>query len=78
MVCSIIARATRSLWLLLLAQCLYCTTLRQTVSGPIEGTVMTTSFGGIFYVFRGIRYAKPPITGTDPLTGETVDRRFKV
>lgn len=26
----------------------------------------------------GVPFASPPITGTDPYTGEEVDRRFKV
>lgn len=53
-------------------------TLRQTVNGPVQGIEMTTSFGEIFYAFKSIPYAKPPITGRDPYTGEMVDRRFKV
>lgn len=32
----------------------------------------------IYYAFRGIPFAEPPMTGIDPYTGEKVDRGFKV
>lgn len=53
-------------------------TLRQTTNGPIQGIELTSSLGQKYYAFKGIPYAEPPITGTDPYTGEQVDRRFKV
>lgn len=53
-------------------------TIRQTTNGPIEGVEETSSLGQKYYSFRGIPFAEPPITGTDPYTGEEVDRRFKV
>lgn len=53
-------------------------TIRQTSHGPVEGIEETTVFGQKYYAFRGIPYAAPPITGSDPYTGEQVDRRFKV
>lgn len=53
-------------------------TIRQTTNGPIEGVEETSSLGLKYYAFRGIPFAEPPITGTDPYTGEEVDRRFKV
>ncbi|XP_055325786.1 esterase B1-like [Sitodiplosis mosellana] len=52
-------------------------TVRQTTNGPVEGTEQTSFFGKKYYSFRGIPYAEVPITGNDPYTGETVDRRFK-
>lgn len=52
--------------------------VRQTVNGPVQGIEMVTSFGEIFYAFKSIPYAKTPITGIDPHTGEMADRRFKV
>ena len=69
-----------SLTLLSSVQCVQNTspTIRQTVNGPVEGVEMNTTFGVIFYAFKAIPYAKPPITGKDPYTGEMVDRRFKV
>lgn len=77
---TMIACATISLSLLLTLQYIECArpTIRQTGNGPVEGVEMTTSFGEIFYAFKSIPYAKPPITGKDPNTGEMVDRRFKV
>lgn len=53
-------------------------TIRQTQNGPIEGVEMTSSLKQKYYAFKGIAYAEPPITGTDPYTGKQVDRRFKV
>lgn len=77
MLSSIKICATISLSLLLTVQCARLT-VRQTVNGPVEGVEMTTSFGETFFAFKSIPYAKPPITGRDPHTGEMVDRRFKV
>lgn len=53
-------------------------TVRLTKNGPVEGLEMTSALGQKYYGFRGIPYAESPITGIDPHTGETVDRRFKV
>lgn len=53
-------------------------TVRITKNGPVEGVELTSVYGQTFYAFKGIPYAEPPITGIDPYTGETVDRRFKV
>ncbi|XP_031635932.1 cholinesterase 2-like [Contarinia nasturtii] len=52
-------------------------TIRQTTNGPIEGIEETGVFGKKFYAFKGVPYAEVPITGIDPYTGATVDRRFK-
>lgn len=52
-------------------------TIRQTENGPVEGIEKFSSLGQKYYSFRGVPYAEPPITGTDPYTGEQVDRRFK-
>lgn len=52
--------------------------IRQTTNGPVEGIERISSLGQKYYAFEGIPYAEPPITGTDPYTGEKVDRRFKV
>lgn len=52
--------------------------VRQTSNGPVEGIVQTSALGQKYYAFRGIPFAEPPITGTNPYTGELVDRRFKV
>lgn len=49
-----------------------------TANGPIEGIEQTTSLGQTYVAFKGVPYAEPPITGNDPYTGITVDRRFKV
>lgn len=73
----IIFCATASLSTLLTVQCEQ-PLLRQTVNGPVEGVEMNTTFGLIFYAFKSIPYASPPITGRDPYTGKMVDRRFKV
>lgn len=51
---------------------------RQTVNGPVQGFEIKTLLGDKAYAFISIPYAKPPITGRDPHTGEMVDRRFKV
>lgn len=70
-----------SLALLLLLQYVQCDrpTLRQTANGPVEGIEFTIPFNSTkVYAFLSIPYAKPPITGKDPYTGELVDRRFKV
>lgn len=53
-------------------------TIRRTTNGPIEGVEQTSSLGQKYYAFKGIPFAEPPITGTDPYTGEYIDRRFKV
>lgn len=53
-------------------------TMRSTSNGPIEGIELTTSLRQPYYAFKGVRYAEAPITGTDPLSGQRVDRRFKV
>ena len=74
---SILLCATVSLASILSVQCTP-PTIRQTVNGPVEGVGMRTSIGQTFYAFKSIPYAKPPVTGIDPQTGETVDRRFKV
>lgn len=52
--------------------------IRITANGPVEGIERTSSLGQTYYSFRGIPFAEPPITYTDPYTGEVVDRRFKV
>lgn len=52
--------------------------VRQTANGPIEGITQTSSLGQMYYAFKGVPFAEPPITGRDPYTGEQVDRRFKV
>lgn len=52
--------------------------IRQTLNGPVEGIEKISMLGQKYYAFRGIPFAEPPITGTDPNTGEQVDRRFKV
>lgn len=74
---SIIICVSVSVSLLLTVQCVQYT-IRQTVNGPVEGVELTTPFGQKLHAFISIPYAKPPITGRDPYTGETVDRRFKV
>lgn len=53
-------------------------TIRRTSNGPIEGIELNTSLGQPYYAFKGVRFAEAPITGTDPLSGRKVDRRFKV
>lgn len=53
-------------------------TIRQTLNGPVEGVEQMSLLGQKYYAFRGIPFAEPPITGTDPYTGEQVNRRFKV
>ena len=53
-------------------------TIRITTNGLIEGVVLRSSLNQNYYAFRGVRYAEAPITGTDPLSGQKVDRRFKV
>lgn len=53
-------------------------TLRQTNNGPVEGIERISSLGQRYYAFQGIPYAEAPITGTDPYSGQIVDRRFKV
>lgn len=52
--------------------------VRQTANGQVEGIEQQSSLGRKYYAFKGVPYAEPPITGIDPYTGETVDRRFKV
>lgn len=52
--------------------------VRQTTNGAVEGVEQISSLGMKCYAFKGIPYAEAPITGADPYTGETVDRRFKV
>lgn len=69
-------------WLniLLLTLSVHCDlpTQRQTVNGPVEGIEQVSSLGQTYYAFKGVPFAESPITGTDPFTGEHVDRRFKV
>lgn len=68
-----------SIFVSLLVSNVYCNQLvRQTANGPIEGIELVSALGQKYYGFRSIRFAEPPITGTDPDTGENVDRRFKV
>lgn len=69
-----------SLALLVFVQNVQCDLLaiRQTSNGPIVGIELMSSLGQKYVAFKGVRYAMPPITGTDPLTGDRVDRRFKV
>lgn len=52
--------------------------IRQTSNGLVEGNEKISSLGQTYYAFYGIPYAAPPITGIDPYTKESVDRRFKV
>lgn len=52
-------------------------TIRQTSNGPVEGIEKISSLGQKYFSFRGIPFAEAPITGTDPYTGQQVDRRFK-
>lgn len=68
-----------SLLLLSIVQYVQCKRpiIRQTVNGPVQGILHKHSFGEA-YAFLAIPYAKPPITGQDPHTGQMVDRRFKV
>lgn len=61
-----------------IAHCTLQTTIRRTTNGPIEGIVQNSSLGQSYYAFKGVRFAEAPITGIDPLTGQKVDRRFKV
>lgn len=72
----------RKIWVSLIISILnvHCNSsiVRQTSNGPIKGIEMTSSLKQKYYAFKGIPYAEPPITGTDPYTGEQVDRRFKV
>lgn len=69
-----------SLPVLLVIQSVYCNspTVRQTANGPVEGIELNSSLGQMYYAFKGVPYAEPPITGGDPYTGENIDRRFKV
>lgn len=53
-------------------------TIRNTLNGPIEGVELTSVLDQKYYAFKGVRYAEAPITGKDPLSGDDVDRRFKV
>lgn len=53
-------------------------TLRMTTNGMVEGIEQISVMGQTFYAFKGIPFAAPPITGSDPYTGKFVDRRFKV
>lgn len=53
-------------------------TIRQTLNGPIEGIELMSSLGQKYLAFKGVRYAMPPITVVHPITGDRVDRRFKV
>lgn len=52
--------------------------IRQTANGAVEGIERISSFGKKYFSFRGIPYAEAPISGIDPYSGDTVDRRFKV
>lgn len=74
---SIIVCGLVSLSLFMTVQCAEFVT-RQTVNGPVQGFVLTNLLGNEYHAFPSIPYAKPPITGRDPQTGEMVDRRFKV
>lgn len=58
----------------------YCNspTIRKTYNGPVEGIEEISSLKQKYYAFKGIPFAEPPITGTDPYIGARVDRRFKV
>lgn len=67
-----------SLLLMVLNVCCDTMTVRETSAGPVEGIAQTSSLGRKYVAFRGIPFAESPITGTDPYTGEQVDRRFKV
>lgn len=67
-----------SILLIALSVCCDSSLLRQTQNGPVQGVERTSVLGQKYYAFEGIPYAEPPITGTDPYTGEKVDRRFKV
>lgn len=69
-----------SLALVLSVQSVYCDSspVRQTTNGPVEGIELQSSLGQKYYAFKGIPFAELPITGTDPYTGEQIDRRFKV
>lgn len=77
MICALVL-----LTLLLTVQYVRCAlrpVVRQTVNGPVEGVEVTSQLLSTkAYLFASIPYAKPPITGRDPQTGEMVDRRFKV
>lgn len=67
-------------FIVIIAQYVFCDTptIRQTCNGPVEGIELISSLGQKYYAFKGIPFAETPITGTDPYTGEQVDRRFKV
>lgn len=67
-------------FIVIIVQYVFCDipTIRQTWNGPVEGVELLSSLGQKYYAFKGIPYAEAPITGTDPYTGEQVDRRFKV
>lgn len=69
-----------SLAFFVFAQNVQCNLLaiRQTLNGPIGGIELISSLGQKYVAFKGIRYAMAPVTGTDPLTGDRVDQRFKV
>lgn len=68
------------LLILLFARNVSCNlpTIRQTQNGPVEGIKLVSSLRQSYYAFKGIPFAEPPITGTDPYTKQKVDRRFKV
>ncbi len=51
---------------------------RLTANGYVRGNEKRSSMGQKYYSFRSVPYAEVPITGKDPYTGVTVDRRFKV
>lgn len=51
---------------------------RETANGFVKGAMKYTSMGQKYYSFRSVPYAEPPVTGQDPYTKQTVDRRFKV
>lgn len=52
--------------------------VRLTPNGYVKGIELASAFGQRYVAFRSVPYAEPPITGKDPYTGRTVDRRFKV
>lgn len=66
-------------WCLMQVQCdSLPSIIRRTQNGPVEGIKMRSALNQSFHAFLGIPYAEPPITGTDPYTGEQIDNRFKV
>lgn len=64
--------------LLTINLCYSLSIIRQTYNGPVEGFEEISLLKQKYNAFKGIPFAEPPITGTDPYTGKQVDRRFKV